>query len=412
MILQLVKLCWNRKRAQALVAVEVFFSFLVVFAVMTVAVYNLDNYRRPLGFDYKGVLNVNVTSLSDLAANISGAPVSATEESRRLLREVRGLDAVEGVAGMAVPAFDLTGMSGIVEYEGRRIDSFNNEVTDDFAQVMGVEVTQGRWFEPADDALSYDPVLINERLKRDLFGAEDALGRNIAPKPDGTHPAGHGAGEAPRELRVVGVFTDFREDGELSGPEPYFFRRSRIAGPDARLYYNLVVRVRPGTPAAFEESLMDRLRAVSPGHTFQVDPLTKTRRSMMRLRLVPMLSAALIAGFMLIMVALGMVGVLWQSVARRRHEIGLRRALGASGQGVSLQVLGELLVVTTAGLLLATALAVQVPLLGVVGWVGNGVYAVAMALAALTIYGLTVVSALYPSWLATQVQPAEALHYE
>ena len=80
--------------------------------------------------------------------------------------------------------------------------------------------------------------------------------------------------------------------------------------------------------------------------------------------------------------------------------------------GVSLQVLGELLVVTTAGLLLGAALAVQVPLLGVIGWVSNGVYAVGMALAALTIYGLTVVSALYPSWLATQVQPAEALHYE
>jgi len=412
MIRQLVKLCWNRKRAQALVAVEVFFSFLVLFAVMTVAVYNLDNYRRPLGFDYHDVLNVNVASLPEMAANVDGAPGSAAEETRHLLREVRGLDAVAGAAGMAIPAFDLTGMSDVVEHQGRRIDSFNNEVTDDFAQVMGVEVTQGRWFEPADDALSYEPVLINERLKRDLFGTEDALGKNIAPKPDEMHPTGHGGGEAPRELRVVGVFTDFREDGELSGPEPYFFRRSRIAGPDAKPYYNLVVRVRPGTPAAFEESLMGRLRAVSPGRTFQVDPLVKMRRSIMRLRLVPMLSAALIAGFMLIMVALGMVGVLWQSVARRRREIGLRRALGATGQGVSLQVLGELLVVTTAGLLLGAALAVQVPLLGVIGWVSNGVYVVGMALAALTIYGLTVVSALYPSWLATQVQPAEALHYE
>jgi putative ABC transport system permease protein len=411
MIRQLVKLCWNRKRAQALVVVEVFFSFLVLFAVMAMAVYNLDNYRRPLGFDYKGVLNVNVTSPAELVASVVGTPTSEAEASRRLLREVRGLDAVEGAAGMAVPAFALTGMSDTVEYQGRRIESFNNEVSDDFAQVMRVEVTQGRWFDPADDVLSYDPVLINERLKRDLFGAEDPLGKNIAPKPD-EHSTGHGGGKAPRELRVVGVFTDFREDGELSGPEPYFFRRSRIAGPDAKPYHNLVVRVRPGTPAAFEESLMNRLRAVSPGRTFQVDPLAKMRRSAMRLRLVPMLSAALIAGFMLIMVALGMVGVLWQSVARRRREIGLRRALGATGQGVSLQVLGELLVVTTAGLLLAAALAVQFPLLGVIGWVSNGVYATAMALAALTIYGLTVVSALYPSWLATQVQPAEALHYE
>jgi putative ABC transport system permease protein len=99
-------------------------------------------------------------------------------------------------------------------------------------------------------------------------------------------------------------------------------------------------------------------------------------------------------------------------VARRRREIGLRRALGATARGVSLQVLGELLVVATAGLVLGAALAVQFPLLGVIGWVSNGVYAIAMALAALTIYGLTIVSALYPSWLATQVQPAEALHDE
>jgi putative ABC transport system permease protein len=409
MIRQLVKLCWNRKRAQALVVIEVFFSFLVLFAVMTVAVYNLDNYRRPLGFDYHDVLNVNVTSLREVLST-SGGTTSPVEESRRLAREVRGLDAVEAVGAMMVPAFDLTGMSDTVEYEGRRIDSYNNEVSDDFAQAMRLSVTEGRWFEPADDALAYDPVLINERLKRDLFGTGDPLGKNIAPPPD-EHSLRHG-GPAPRELRVVGVFTDFREDGELSGPEPYFLRRSRIAGADAKPYHNLVVRLRPGTPAAFEETLMNRLRALSPGRTFQVDPLVKMRRSMMRMKLVPILAAGLIAGFMLIMVALGMVGVLWQNVARRRREIGLRRAIGATGRGVSLQVLGELLVVTTAGLLLGAALAVQFPLLGVVGWVSGGVYAAAIALAALTIYGLTVVSALYPSWLATQVQPAEALHYE
>ena len=410
MIRHLVKLCWNRKRSQTLVAIEVFFSFLVVFAVMTVAVYNVNNYRQPLGFDYHDVLNVNLTSLTDIAAS-GGQKPAAGEVARRLLSEVRGLDAVEGVAGTAIPAFDLTGMSDVVEYQGRRMESYNTEVTDDFAKVMRVEVTEGRWFEEADDALPYDPVLVNARLKRDLFRGDDPIGKNIAPRPDPA-PAGQAASTPPREIRVVGVFKDFREDGELSGPEPYFFKRTRLAGADTRPLYNLVVRVRPGTPASFEETLMTRLRATVPGSTFQVDPLPKMRRSIMRLKLVPFVAAALIAGFMLIMVALGMVGVLWQSVARRRREIGLRRALGATGQGVSLQVLGELLVVASAGVLLGAAVTVQLPLLGVIGWIGNGVYALGMVLAALTIYGLTVVSALYPSWLATQVQPAEALHDE
>jgi putative ABC transport system permease protein len=407
MIRQLVKLCWNRKRAQALVAVEVFFSFLVLFAVMTMAVHSLDSYRRPLGFDYKDTLVVNLMSPTSV-----GTPASEVAASRRLLQEVRGLDAVESAAAMAMPVFDLSSMSDGVEFQGRRVESSNNEVSDDFAQVMRIEVTEGRWFEPADDALSYEPVLINERLRRDLFGAEDPLGKDIAPKPE-PGSATHGEGPAPRARRVVGVFTDFREDGELSGPEPYFFKRSRVEGAEAtQPFYNLVVRLRPDTPAAFEEILLKRLRAVSPGHTFQVDPLPKVRRSMMKMKLVPMLATALIAGFMLLMVALGMVGVLWQSVARRRQEIGLRRALGATRRDVSLQVMGELLVVATGGLLLGAALAVQLPLLGVISWVSHGVYAMGMALAALTIYGLTVVSALYPGWLATQIQPAEALHYE
>jgi putative ABC transport system permease protein len=61
-IRQILKLCWNRRRAHALVVSEVFFSFLVVFAVMTMAVYSLANYRRPLGFDARGVLNVTLVS--------------------------------------------------------------------------------------------------------------------------------------------------------------------------------------------------------------------------------------------------------------------------------------------------------------------------------------------------------------
>ena len=193
MIRQLFKLCWNRKRAQALVAVEVFFSFLVVFAIMTVVVYNLDNYRQPLGFDYKDVLNVSLQSLSDVIADSSGRPTTATEDSRRLLREVKGLDEVEGVAGMAIPPFDLTGMNDVVEYEGRRFESYNNQVTDDFATVMRLQVTEGRWFEAADDALAYDPVVINERLKRDLFGGEDPLGKDIAPRPDPAKAGGDAA---------------------------------------------------------------------------------------------------------------------------------------------------------------------------------------------------------------------------
>ena len=50
MIRHLFKLIWNRKRTNLLMMTEIFVSFLVLFAVVALAVYCADNWRRPLGF--------------------------------------------------------------------------------------------------------------------------------------------------------------------------------------------------------------------------------------------------------------------------------------------------------------------------------------------------------------------------
>ena len=52
----LVKLVWNRKRSNGPRGRrDPRLSFLVLFAVMTVGLYYVDNYRQPLGFDYRDV---------------------------------------------------------------------------------------------------------------------------------------------------------------------------------------------------------------------------------------------------------------------------------------------------------------------------------------------------------------------
>jgi putative ABC transport system permease protein len=89
----------------------------------------------------------------------------------------------------------------------------------------------------------------------------------------------------------------------------------------------------------------------------------------------------------------------------------VRRALGATASAISGQVLGEILVLTTFGLALGLLVAVQFPLLGVLG-VAPGVYFLAMALAVVGLYLLAAVCALYPSQLAARIQPAVALREE
>jgi putative ABC transport system permease protein len=126
---------------------------------------------------------------------------------------------------------------------------------------------------------------------------------------------------------------------------------------------------------------------------------------------VPLVALGLVCGFLILNVALGLFGVLWQTINQRRAELGVRRALGATAGTISGQVLGEILVLTTFGLGLGLLVAAQFPLLGVFN-IKAGVYLTAMALAAVGLYLLATVCALYPSQLAARIKPAVALREE
>jgi putative ABC transport system permease protein len=55
-----------------------------------------------------------------------------------------------------------------------------------------------------------------------------------------------------------------------------------------------------------------------------------------------------IAAFLLVMVAFGLFGVLWQNTTQRIPEIGLRRALGADAGSIYRQIIAEQMLLSTA----------------------------------------------------------------
>ena len=71
------------------------------------------------------------------------------------------------------------------------------------------------------------------------------------------------------------------------------------------------------------------MQAIAPNWSFEVQPLYESRDSNFKRRLLPIIVVGVVAIFLLIMVALGLTGVLWQNVTQRTKEIGLRRAKGA-----------------------------------------------------------------------------------
>src|SRR5471030_2199223 len=59
MFKHLFKLIWNKKKQNFLLMSEMLISFLVIFAVFTLMVYYYNNYKKPLGIEYKDVWLIN-----------------------------------------------------------------------------------------------------------------------------------------------------------------------------------------------------------------------------------------------------------------------------------------------------------------------------------------------------------------
>jgi putative ABC transport system permease protein len=396
----LFKLVWNRKRTNALIILEIFFSFLVVFLVATLGIYFWDNYRRPLGFSYQNVWKISVDTQ---AANEDdeAAVLARLKVFKRLLDEVEALEPVEVTAGTMVSPYDQGGWSSNQEIDGKQVEMEANVVTQGFAEVLGLELVAGRWFEDADEALAWNPTIIDQDLARTLYGDENPIGRQLGQ-----------AGRSEKPNRIVGVVREFRKGGELSAQGNFMFQFLRLNAPSWFQPQAILARVRPGTPASFEEDLAELLQGVAPEWSFQIQPLSEVRRSNFQEFLAPLAAGGIVAFFLLLMVALGLFGVLWQNLLQRTRELGLRRAAGASQAAIHRQVLWEQTLLTSFGVLLGAVVVVQVPILDLVGFIRPGVFAGGLLVAMAAIYLLSTLCALYPSAMAARVQPAEALRYE
>jgi putative ABC transport system permease protein len=432
MIAHLCRIVWNRKRANLLVALELVAAFLVLFAVGTLAAFAWTSWNDPIGVDWHQVWDVEVDNKASTDDVWEGAAVAT---SAALERAVREFAEVEHVALSGVAPFELGGMTSDHTFRGRRIEYGANEVSDRYRDVLGLRVVEGRWFGPEDDGQAYDPVVITQRMRDDVFGSGPAIGESLQDEevaPDEsreTNSGGAGTADpaavsaaqasrpqfARRRTRIIGVIAHYREDGEFDQQRHFALYRKNVAAPSSardRPARHLVVRLRPGVTAAFEQTLVTRLQQAAPGWSFEVRTLERMRDSSLRMTFIPLAAVGFVAASLIAMTGLGLVGVLWQAVTQRTRELGLRRAKGATVTDVRRQIVGEMLVLTTLAVVPAAVLALQVPMSGIFYWIDSRVYSIGLAAATVTLYVLSWLCAWYPARLATRLSPADALRYE
>jgi putative ABC transport system permease protein len=403
MILHLLRLVWHRKRQSMLLLAELFASFLVLFAVVLGGVVAADNWRRPLGFEWEDVWFVGVRPSSGERRDegLGSRDLLALRDAVREFSDVRAAAYVD-----PAPFQHSQWMDG-GRIGGRRVMWRMARADDGLPEVLGIKLVGGRWFSREDDGGGAAPMVVSESFAHHVFGTTDVIGR------DATAEQERDDSSPPEKRRIIGVIADFRQDGELMGPEHYAFQRAEPAsGETRRLPRVLLVRVAPGSGVALEEKLLRRLERERPGFTFQIEPLAQMRSSRNATGLIPLATGGIVGLFLMIMVALGLSGVLWQNVTQRTREIGLRRAHGAAAADVFRQVLAEVALLVTLAVAAGVALVVQVPLMDLVSGIRPGVFAASLALAVLGLYGLALASAAYPARLAASLEPAEALRYE
>lgn len=392
MFTHLYKLIWNKKGKNFLLMLEVLVSFMVLFGVFTMVVDYYGNYRRPMGLDESNVWLASYNNTLETKSNDS--MVMFYENIRR---SVSSMPQVESVSytGDNVPFSGTTNSTGIT-HNKQRIDRVNNYFVDvSYDDVLKMQLLGGRWYERGDVPVANSLVIINRSLSEKTFGTISAVGKTL------------GDFEDKQKMRVIGVVEDTKTHGDYSRGGDGIYRLIDTGG--YRWLGSLMVRVKPEADAAFESRLYKLLAGQMRNANVEIVHMEDMRASKNRFSLIQVIVVLVIAGFLIINVALGLFGVLWYSINIRRGEIGLRRAVGATGRSISSQLVSEALILASLALVIGVFFAVQFPLLNLFD-LASSVYLTSILISIIFIYVLVVICALYPGKQAAAIFPAVALH--
>lgn len=390
MITHILKLIWNKKEANLLIILEIFLAFFILCAVLVFVIYNLQRYNEPLGYKTANIWVANINWPPDTDSSSIG------DTKTRILQEIAMMPDILEASYCMSATMPLGGgvwtMSDRSE-SGLEYLTHYMEADEKFADLLELDVVEGRWFDKSDQQAKYPPIVINQKLRDELFKDTVALGQIL---------------KISGERSIIGVIKHLKYYGEF-GEEP------NISITNLPVHSTrepvLIMKIRPQTEAAFEEEINRTLHQLAKDWKFTIFNLDSRRQSRSHNTWVPLIALLSVSAFLILNVAMGLFGVLWQNIQKRRGEIGLRQAMGATRMNIYAQFIIEMLMVTTLGVLLGLLFTIQLPLLKVVN-IDHQVFMLALFFSALIIYGLVILCSFYPSHQASLIRPAVALHEE
>ena len=330
-------------------------------------------------------------------------------EQRRVVGEALArLRATPGVRAAAAADFVPLGsrgydtwttqVDGYTPAPGESMDVPESSVTPGYFAAVGTPIVRGRGFTDADGPDAPRVVVVSEAFARRFWPGGDALGRAVH--------------FGSRTATVVGVARDaaYRDD-DLRRPPRAFVYQPYAQAPVAAVGF--VVRT-AGDPLAAAPALRRAVAAADPALPLTA-PLTLAEWAS-NATLLPGIMAKVLGALGALALALagaGVFGVVAYSAERRRREVGIRVALGATRGRVAGAFLRDGARLTAVGLVAGGALAALAARLirGLLYGVSPADPA-AFGGAALVLLAAALLASWLPARRAARVDPVEALRAE
>jgi putative ABC transport system permease protein len=364
-------------------------------ALLVRTAHNLDRIQP--GYETENILLMTVTAMDRQ---------KSTEFHKLTLERVAAVPGVTRVAfAWGVP---LTGnkWSGDLEIRGvsdtdrlaQRITLPLRSISQDYFDVMGMSIAEGRAFRESDGTDAPRVAIVNETLAKRHFGGH-ALGATL-----------QFGGPNEKPFEVVGVVADTRTDSLSRTPEPEVYFCFWQSGAFSK---HLVVRA-AGDPAALASRVRAEMRAIDPTSAAErVTTMAEVRRESVAARTFAM---RLLIGFSVVATLLalvGLYGVLSLSVSSRTKEIAVRQAIGAQPGQILGLVIGEGSRLVALGLVLGAVASLLVGrLLQTLLFDVKPADPISLGAAALAFGAVGVLTCLLPAWRASRLDLMESLRQE
>ncbi len=359
------------------------------------------------GFDTQHVRTAQ-TSLQDARY---GSSAAVNRLYSRGLEQIRRIPGVESAAVALSLPFERPLNSGIrLVVQGNILTPVVEEVyaTPGYFETVRIPILEGRTFRESDKADSARVAMVSQSFARKFYPDGSAMGRQIG-RPG---------------MEIVGIIGDVQQHSGIDdlGPlaiEPtVYLPVSQLGDEDLQLLHTWfapkwVVRAQ-GSPGALAAAMQRAIASVDPQLPMaSFHSIKELRSEVTEGQRYDAALFSILAGLALLLSAVGLYGLISESVAQRTREIGIRMALGASiGDAITTTMKpGIMFAVAGVGLGLVLAVA-AVRLLQHMLWGVRPLDAATFAGTAALLLLVAILATLLPALRLLRLDPALTLRHE